>query len=32
MGQLIKVQNLQSKREFTARVAGPNRVEIKLED
>jgi flagella basal body P-ring formation protein FlgA len=32
MGQLIKVINLESKREFTARVTGPNRVEIKLED
>ncbi|MDB5096728.1 MAG: flagellar biosynthesis protein FlgA [Cyanobacteria bacterium RYN_339] len=32
MGQLIKVINLQSKREFTARVVGPNRVEVKLED
>jgi flagella basal body P-ring formation protein FlgA len=32
MGQLVKVVNLESKREFTARVTGPNRVEIKLED
>lgn len=31
-GQLIKVINLDSKREFTARVIGPDRVEIKLED
>lgn len=32
MGQLVKVVNLESKREFTARVTGPNRVEVKLED
>jgi flagella basal body P-ring formation protein FlgA len=32
MGQLIKVMNLDSKREFTARVVGPERVEVKLEE
>jgi flagella basal body P-ring formation protein FlgA len=32
VGQMIKVLNLESKREFTARVTGPNRVEVKLED
>lgn len=32
VGQIIKVMNLDSKREFTARVVGPDRVEVKLED
>jgi flagella basal body P-ring formation protein FlgA len=32
VGQLIKVMNLDSKREFTARVVGPDRVEVKLEE
>lgn len=32
MGQLIKVVNLDSKKEFAARVTGPNQVEVKLED
>lgn len=32
MGQLVRVMNMESKREFTARVTGPNRVEIKVED
>ncbi|MOA51381.1 flagellar basal body P-ring biosynthesis protein FlgA [compost metagenome] len=32
VGQVIKVMNLDSKREFTARVIGPDRVEVKLED
>lgn len=32
VGQVIRVMNLDSKREFTARVVGPNRVEVKLED
>ena len=31
-GQLIKVVNLESKQEFVARVIGPNRVEIRMED
>lgn len=31
-GQLVRVLNRQSKREFLARVAGPDLVEIKLED
>lgn len=32
VGQVIRVLNPDSKREFTARVVGPDRVEIKLED
>lgn len=32
VGQVIKVMNLESKREFTARVIGPDRVEVKLEE
>lgn len=32
VGQLIKVMNLDSKREFTARVVAPDRVEVKLEE
>lgn len=32
MGEMIKVLNLDSKREFTARVTAPNRVEVKLEE
>jgi flagella basal body P-ring formation protein FlgA len=32
MGQTIRVMNLESKKEFTARVVGPDRVEVKLED
>lgn len=32
VGQIVKVLNLESKREFTARVTGPDRVEIKLEE
>lgn len=31
VGQIVKVLNLESKREFTARVTGPDRVEIKME-
>lgn len=31
MGQIVKVLNLESKREFTARVVAPGRVEIKLD-
>jgi flagella basal body P-ring formation protein FlgA len=32
VGQIIKVLNLDSKREFSARVTGPDKVEVKLED
>lgn len=31
-GQMIRVMNLESKREFNARVVGPDRVEVKLEE
>ena len=31
VGQLIRVMNIESKKEFTARITGPNRVEIKQE-
>ncbi len=31
-GQLVKVVNLESKQEYVARVVGPNRVEIRMED
>lgn len=31
-GQLIKVVNLETKTEFVARVVGPNRVEIRMEE
>jgi flagella basal body P-ring formation protein FlgA len=32
VGQIIKVLNMDSKREFSARVTGPDKVEVKLED
>jgi flagella basal body P-ring formation protein FlgA len=32
IGQLVRVMNMESKREFTARVTGPNQVEIKVEE
>lgn len=31
-GQLIKVVNLETKTEFVARVTGPNRVEVRMEE
>jgi flagella basal body P-ring formation protein FlgA len=31
-GQLVKVLNLESRQEFVARVTGPNRVEIRMEE
>lgn len=31
-GQLVKIVNLESKQEYVARVVGPNRVEIRMEE
>lgn len=32
IGQLVKIVNLESKHEFMARVTGPNKVELRLEE